>query len=110
LTARREHDDACRSKGSTAFDLGGRLTDVQAVGATQFTGSAILAGGAVKAWGGGVWGGIGEGSTINRQTPVTVPWQASVVEFGLSENTSYVIKRAKRIIIPPVNPSPPPVS
>lgn len=87
------------------------MTGVEAIGATEFNGYAILAGGVVKVWGSNYHHGVGDGSlsTVNRLTPITASsWQARVVALtGGGQDTSYVIKRPLPVLVPPGNPIPP---
>ncbi|BEP16520.1 hypothetical protein acdb102_48310 [Acidothermaceae bacterium B102] len=89
------------------------VADAQAVSAFEYGGFVVLAGGAVKEWGDDHYGELGDGNAgISKLTAVPAPWQTNTVEIGLgaASITNFVIKRVKPVIVPPINPIPPPVS
>ena len=58
------------------------LTDVMAVSAGFDHSLALLKDGSIRAWGGNKYGQVGDGTTVDRATPVLVPGIGKVIEIA----------------------------
>ena len=58
------------------------LTDVVAISAGNMHSLALLKDGTVRAWGENKWGQVGDGSTVNRDTPTPVPGVRNAVAIA----------------------------
>lgn len=68
------------------------LTDVVAIAAGQYHSLALRSDGTVWAWGWNYYGQLGDGTTIDRTTPVQVQGLTNVVAIAASSNFSLALK------------------
>ncbi len=81
--------------GTSTWDLswgGGYLTDVIQITAGTNHALALLASGIVKAWGNNEASQLGDGTTQNRSSPITVPGLSGVKSVAAGGNSSFAIK------------------
>lgn len=67
------------------------LTDVVAISAGNMHSLALLKDGTVRAWGENKYGQIGDGSTVNRNTPTLVPGVRNVVSIAATGYSSVAV-------------------
>ena len=75
----------------TPVNMSGDLTGVQAIAAGYDQGYALLADGTVKAWGLNTSGQLGDGTTTNRYTPVSVSGLTGVQAIAAGYYSGYAL-------------------
>ena len=75
-----ELGDGTTTDSSTPVDVNGLAGDVATLAAGGWRTCALISGGGVKCWGRNVDGGLGDGTTASRNTPVDVSGLAGGVD------------------------------
>lgn len=76
----------CWSSGNPSWEVAG-LSGAVAIDVSHHS-CAVLANGTVKCWGSNAYGQVGDGTTTDRDTPVSVPGLSSAVSIAVSSRHS----------------------
>ncbi|BEP16518.1 hypothetical protein acdb102_48290 [Acidothermaceae bacterium B102] len=104
-----ELGDGTTASDTTPGPVSG-ITNAQAIAATSDTGYAVLADGSAVAWGGNSTCDVGDGTQTERDTPTSLSGLTNPLLLGSNPlgGTAFGVRKAKVVVLPPVDPIPPP--